>query len=259
MAANNYEELTKKCQEIFEKIILENKDEIEQLNKNDVKKHSRTLSMAPPNSYGLYGSSRRQCDIECTIIRPRSNSVPASFLSEYNTKHTKTMGNINSSLVEPTVEPIQEEGEFEINERPKFNESTSTDPILNAKLRKLSSKVDHSRSRSLSSISETEVLTVENIENIDQLIEEEKEEEKEEKEMKPITRNRSYSYCYGNAYLKAPLSIDEYKKRVELEVYRQQIKCYEKLEYDNLERSKYQKFLKWQEIDYQNKRSSWNI
>ena len=250
MATN--EELTRKCQEIFDKLILENKDEIDQLNKKEEKKHTRTKSMAPPNSYGLYGSSRRQCDIECTIVRPRSHSVPASFLSEFNAK-TCDMNPINSSLVKTTIEPIQEEGEFEISQRPNYSSTVSTDPVLNAELRKISNKIDHNRSKSLSSISETGIL------NIDNLINQKEESEKTD-EMKLPTRNRSYSYCYGNPYLaKAPLSIDEYKKRVELEVYRQQIKCNEKLEFENHERNKYQKFLKWQELDYQNKKNSWNI
>ncbi|ORX83065.1 hypothetical protein BCR32DRAFT_326559 [Anaeromyces robustus] len=258
MASNNYDELTKKCQEIFEKLILENKDEIDELNAKDAKKNTRPKSMAPPNSYGLYGSSRRQCDIECTLIRPRSNSVPASFLSEYNTKQVNDLPINNNTLIKPTIEPIQEEGEFRItNQRPKFtNYTVSTDPNLNAKLRKISNKMEtHSRSKSLSAISENDVLS------IDSLIKEkdkenENENENETKpEMKKANRYRSYSYCYG----KAPLSVDEYKKRVELEVYRQQIKCHEKLEFENHERNKYQKFLKWQEIDYQNKRSSWNI
>jgi len=255
MATNNYDELTKKCQEIFDKLILENKDEIEQLNKKEGSKHQRTKSMAPPNSYGLYGSSRKQCNIECTLVRPRSHSVPASFLSEFNAKQP-TDCCINSSLPKLTIEPIQEEGEFKItNQRSKMNNYTvSTDPVLNAELRKISSKMEvHSRSKSLSSISETDILDIDNL--INKQI-----EEQEKKENLPNKRSRSYSYCYGNSYLnKAPLSVDEYKKRVELEVYRQQIKCHEKLEIDNYERSKYQKFLKWQEIDYQNKKNSWNI
>jgi len=253
MATNNYEELTRKCQEIFDKLILENKDEIDQLNKIDEKKHARTKSMAPPNSYGLYGSSRRQCDIEC-IVRPRSHSVPASFLSEFNAKQPCDMTPLNnSSLVRPTIEPIQEEGEFKISQRPKYSYTVSTDPVLNAELRKISNKIDHNRSKSLSSISETGILNIESLINNN-------EENETKEEAKPTTRSRSYSYCYGNSYLaKAPLSIDEYKKRVELEVYRQQIKCHEKLEFENHERNKYQKFLKWQEIDYQNKKNSWNI
>ncbi|OUM65695.1 hypothetical protein PIROE2DRAFT_69050 [Piromyces sp. E2] len=250
MATNNYEELTKKCQEIFDKLILENKDEIDKLNKKEEKKHARTKSMAPPNSYGLYGSSRRQCDIECTIVRPRSRSVPASFLSEFNAKQACDMTPINGGIIRPTIEPIQEEGEFKISQRPKYNYTVSTDPVLNAELRKISNNIDHNRSKSLSSISETGILNIENLIN----------KCEEVKEIKPVTRSRSYSYSYSNSYLaKAPLSIDEYKKRVELEVYRQQIKCHEKLEFENHERNKYQKFLKWQEIDYQNKRNSWNI
>jgi len=249
MATNNYDELTKKCQEIFDKLILENKDEIDELNKKGVN-HQRTKSMmAPPNSYGLYGSSRKQCDIECTIVRPRSQSVPALFLSEYSDKQA-------IGLQRPTIEPIQEEGEFRIStQRSKMNNYTvSTDPVLNAELRKISSKMEvHNRSKSLSAISEGDILDIETLIN--------KEMEKEKKETLPSRRGRSYSYCYGNSYLHkaSPLSVDEYKKRVELEVYRQQIRNHEKLECDNYERSKYQKFLKWQEIDYQNKRNSWNI
>jgi len=253
MASNNYEELTKKCQEIFEKLILENKDEIDQLNKKEVKKHQRTRSMAPPNSYGLYGSSRRQCDIECTIVRPRSNSVPVTFLSEYNAKQVNDMSS-NTTLPKPTIEPIQEEGEFKITNQRSNCGIVSTDPLLNAELRKISSKMDtHTRSKSLSSISEDDVLSIEDL--INKQI-----EEQEKKQKKNITRNRSNSYSCGYTNIKkAPLSVDEYKKRVELEVYRQQIKCHEKIEFDNYERSKYQKFLKWQEIDFQNKKNSWNI
>jgi len=259
MAANNYDELTRKCQEIFDKLILENKDEIEKLNK-EPKKVTRHRSMAPPNSYGLYGSSRRQCDIECTIIRPRSNSVPASFLSEYNAKIPEMHSlNNNLTLAKPTFEPIQEEGEFKISERPKYNYTVSTDPVLNAELRKISSKMDtHCRSKSLSAISETGVLNIENL--INNKKEDDENEIKEKKSGPKPYRSRSLSYSYGNPYLnKSPLDADEYKKRVELEVYRQQLKCYEKFECKNLERNKYQKFLKWQESDYQNKKNSWNI
>ena len=256
MATNNYDELTKKCQEIFDKLILENKDEIEKLNKKEETRHQRTRSMAPPNSYGLYGSSRRQCDIECTIVRPRSQSVPLSFLSDYNAKQPNNTP-INTNLARPTVEPIQEEGEFNIyNQRSKMNNYTiSTDQLLNAELRKISSKMDtHNRSKSLSSISENDIL------NIESLINKQEEEQNKERTQKKAYRSRSHSYSYGNSYLnRTPLSIDEYKKRVELEVYRQQIKCHEKLEFENYERNKYQKFLKWQEIDYQNKKNSWNI
>jgi len=253
MTTDNYDELTRRCQEIFDKLILENKDEIERLNKEESKKKiPRPRSMAPPNSYGLYGSSRRQCDIECTIVRPRSNSVPASFLSEYNAKAPDMSSLNNMAMVKPPFEPIQEEGEFKICHRPKFNYTVSTDPVLNAELRKISSKMDtHSRSKSLSSISETDVLSIDSIVN--------KKETNEE--AKKAYRGRSLSYCFGSSFFndKEPLDADEYNKRVELEVYRQQINCYEKLESKNHERNKYQKFLKWQEIDYQNKRSSWNI
>jgi len=253
MATNNYDELTRKCQEIFDKLILENKDEIEQLNKNEEKNH-KTKPMAPPNSYGLYGSSRKQCDIECTIVRPRSHSVPASFLSEYNAKQVNDI-NMDNTLFKnkpSTFEPIQEEGEFKFAQRPKYNYTISTDPVLNAELRKISNDINGSYPKSLSSISETEILNIESLIN--------KNEGKEPKENAKITNiGRSYSYSYGNTYIKSPLSIDEYKKRVELEVYRQQIKCHEKLEFENIKRNKYQKFLKWQEVDYQNKKNSWNI
>jgi len=258
MSSNSFDELTKKCQEIFDKLILENKDEIEKLNKKDEPKHVRPKSMAPPNSYGLYGSSRRQCDIECTIVRPRSQSVPASFLSEYNAKKPSNIP-ITNTMIKPSFEPIQEEGEFKITrQRPYFNYTVSTDPVLNAELRKISNRIEtHNRSKSLSSISETGILNIDNLLNKE--LREEPEEEEESKQSQ-ANRNRSYSYCYGNSFLgKAPLSVDEYKKRVELEVYRQQIKCHEKLEFENHERSKYQKFLKWQEKDYQKKKNSWNI
>ncbi|KAG4107126.1 hypothetical protein H8356DRAFT_1625804 [Neocallimastix lanati (nom. inval.)] len=253
MATNNYEELTKKCQEIFDKLILENKEEIDQLNKKEVKKHQRTRSMAPPNSYGLYGSSRRQCDIECTLVRPRSNSVPATLLSGYNVKEVNNMNN-NTMLSKFSIEPIQEEGEFKITNQRSNSGIVSTDPLLNAELRKISSKMDtHTRSKSLSFISEDDVLSIEDLIN-NQI------EEQEKKQKKIITRNRSYSYSCGNSNIKKePLSVDEYKKRVELEVYRQQIRCHEKIEFDNYERNKYQKFLKWQEVDFQNKKNSWNI
>lgn len=306
--SKNVEDLTKKCQEIFKKLILENKDEIEALNKKNINelvistsdtqnKSNRRKSMtsAPPNSYGMYGPSNYQCDIECMpSFRSRSKSVPV--INTVNITKSEIRNQINSLAMEKinepikekystyfsqSIEPIQEDCEFKpcqraksisrdfkykYNAKIKRNEELIESLLQQEKEKNLMSQNlslvipsinGHSRSHSLSSISESDVLSTEDI------IKKEKELDNKmnsniKKGPSKACRCRSNSYCYGYSHYNLT-NLDEYKKKIENEVYRQQIKRYEQMETNNIERRNLQKFLKWQETDYQKKRSSWSF
>lgn len=299
MASNdNIDELTRKCQEIFENLILESKNEIDILNKDKIlnkrnistkkpyqptETRSKSICYIPPNSYGMYGPTRYQCDIECPPSRPRSNSVPNFshniITSDDEFDEPENQSPNPSILMTPTVEPIQEEGEFKIVQRAKsvghnfryskskkYNTKYEDENLLIASLKQALEKESenanktcnsHSRSRSLSSISESEILKIENSGCEEANNDEDGVRAKKQPKM---NRNRSNSYCFGCYQLQSNevQSINEYKQRVEYEVYCQQYRRHEKLALENKERNKYQEFLKWQEKDYQKKRNSWS-